>query len=174
VADPPAWQIERIRKDHERASFDCGVEELNVFLHKYARQSEEFGLARTFVAIKPGDPRVFGYYTVRNGEVEVQNLRPEETKRFPRYPVPVVHLARLAVDRSVQGQRLGEFLLLDALERALTVSKSVAAYAVEAVAINDAAKRFYLKYGFRELLDDKLHLYLSMKSIATLFGELSA
>ena len=172
MADPPALRIERIRKDHERASFDCGIEELNVFLSKYARQSEEFGLARTFVAIRPGETKVLGYYTVRNGETEVQNLRPEETKRFPRYPVPVVHLARLAVDRTAQGQRLGERLLLDAVERALAVSRSVAAYAVEVVAINDAAKRFYLKYGFRELLDDKLHLYLSMKTIARLFGKL--
>jgi ribosomal protein S18 acetylase RimI-like enzyme len=170
MADSPAWQIERIRKDHERASFDCGVEELNVFLRKYARQSEEFGLARTFVATTHGTPKVFGYYTVRNGEVEVQNLRPEETKRFPRYPVPVVHLARLAVDRTTQGQRLGERLLLNALERALMVSRSVAAYAVEVVAINDAAKRFYLKHGFQELLDDRLHLYLSTKTVAKLLG----
>lgn len=169
MGDSAAWRIERIRKDHVRESFDCGVEELNAFLRRYARQSEEFGLARTFVATKPGDPKIFGYYTVRNGEVEVQNLPPEETKRFPRYPVPVVHLARLAVDRAVQGQRLGERLLLDALEKALAVSRTIAAYAVEVVAINDVAKRFYLKYGFQELLDDKLHLYMSMKTVARLF-----
>ena len=169
MADAPAWQIERLRRDHERASFDCGVEDLNVFLHKYARQSEEFGLARTFVATRPGEAKVLGFYTVRNGEVGLRNLRAQETKRFPRYPVPVVHLARLAVDRTTQGQRLGERLLLDALERALAASKNVAAYAVEVVAIDDAAKSFYLKYGFQELLDDKFHLYLSMKTVARLF-----
>lgn len=143
---------------------------LDEFLRRYARQSEELALARTFVATKAEDLRVLGYYTVRNGQVEVENLPPEETKRFPRYPVPVVHLARLAVDRTAQGQRLGERLLLDSLERALAASKNVAAYAVEVVAIDDAARRFYLRYGFRELLDDKLHLYLSMKIVAALFS----
>lgn len=165
------WSIDRIRKDHEREAFDCGVGELDVFLRQYARQSEELGLARTFIATRPGERRVLGYYTVRSGSVEVQNLRPEEARRFPRYPVPVVHLARLAVDRSVQGQRLGERLLLDALERTLEVSRSVAAYAVEVVAIDETARRFYLKHGFQELLDDRLHLYLSMKTIARLFGK---
>ena len=162
------WRIQPIRKEHVRDSFDCGIDDLNVYLHKYARQSESLGLARTFVATRSGDLRVFGYYTVRSGEVEVENLRPEDARRFPRYPVPVIHLARLAVDRSVQGQGLGERLLIDALERAYAASRDVAAYAVEVVAIDDAAKRFYIKYGFQELLDDKLHLYLPMRTIAAL------
>jgi ribosomal protein S18 acetylase RimI-like enzyme len=75
------------------------------------------------------------------------------------------------VDLAVQGQGLGERLLLDALERILAASRNSAAYAVEVIAINDAAKRFYLKYGFQALLDDKLHLYLPMKTITTLFEE---
>jgi ribosomal protein S18 acetylase RimI-like enzyme len=170
VVDATSWIVEPIRKQHLRDSFDCGVPALDEFLRRYARQSEEMALARTFVATKVGDLRVLGYYTMRNGQVEVENLPPEETKRFPKYPVPVVHLARLAVDRTAQGQRLGERLLLDSLERALATSKSVAAYAVEVVAIDDAARRFYIKYGFRELHDDRLHLYMAMKSVATLFS----
>lgn len=166
----PALRIERIRKDHERAGFDCGNPELNEFLRKYARQNDELGLGRTFVAVRGGSPTVLGYHTLRNGEVEVANLPPEETKRFPRYPVPVVHFARLAVDRHSQGQRLGETLLLDGLERALAVSQTVAAYAVEVVAIDEAARAFYVKYGFRELKDDRRHLYLPMRTIAKLFG----
>lgn len=168
MVEPVPWRIERIRKDHARDLFDCGVEDLDLFIRRYARQSEELGLARTFVATRPGDSRVCGYYAVRSGEVEAGDLRPEEAKRFPRYPVPVVHLARLAVDRTAQGQRLGERLLMDVLERALAVSKEMGAYAVDVVAINEPAKRFYLKYGFRELLDDTSHLYLSMKTIAKL------
>lgn len=165
----PQWLIEPIRRDHVRESFDCGIDELSLFLRKYARQSEGLGLARTFVAVGRGEREVLGYYTIRSGEVEVLDLPPEDTKRFPRYPVPVVHLARLAVARSAQGQGLGEHLLLDALERSLVASRSVAAYAVEVVAINEGARRFYLKYGFQELLGDRLHLYLPMKTLAALF-----
>ncbi len=149
--------------------FDCGQPELNAFVHRYARQSDDLGLARTFVAVRPPARTVVGYHTLRNGEVEVDNLPADETKRFPRYPVPVVHLARLAVDRRSQGQRLGETLLLDALERSLVVSKSVAAFAVEVVAIDEAARAFYVRYGFTEFRDDRRHLYLSMKTVQALF-----
>jgi GNAT superfamily N-acetyltransferase len=165
-----ACRIERIRKDHERTAFSCGNADLDDFLRKYARQNDELGLARTFVAVRPGEEAVLGYHTLRSGEVAVEQFRPEETKRFPRYPVPVVHFARLAVDKRAQGQRLGESLLLDGLERALAVSRTVAAYAVEVVAIDESARAFYLKYGFQELMDDRRHLYLSMKTVEKLFG----
>lgn len=164
-----AWRIEPIRKDHDRAGFDCGNAELDGFLHRYARQNDDLGLARTFVVVRGGEKVVLGYHTLRSGQVEVDNLPSGEAKRFPRYPVPVVHLARLAVDRCAQGRRLGEFLLLDALERSLAVSRSIAAWAVEVVAIDDAARAFYLRYGFLELQDDRRHLYLPMRTVEKLF-----
>lgn len=163
------WALEPIRRDHVRDGFDCGNAELNDFLRRYARQSEDLAIARIIVAVEPEDPVVRGYYTMRTGHVEVKDMPALETKRFPRYPVPVVHLARLAVDRTAQGRRLGEILLLDALEKALRVSQQVAAYAVEVVAIDESARNFYLKYGFSELIDDRLHLYLPMRTVAMLF-----
>lgn len=163
------WRVEPIRKQHVRESFDCGSDELNDFLKKFARQNENADLSRTFVATKGEDLRVWGYYTLRSGSVSFKDMPPEETKRFPRYPVPVAHLGRLATDRQVQGQGLGAFLLVDALNRCYRASGQVAAYAVEVIAENLTAKSFYLKYGSKELLDDKLHLYLSMKTIAKLF-----
>lgn len=165
------WIFEPIRRDHARDSFDCGVAALNEFLKKFARQNEDLAIARTFVAVRTGDPLVRGYYTLRTGQVEIKDLPPEETKRFPRYPVPIIHLARLAVDKTAQGKRLGERLLLDALERALAVSRSAAAFAVEVIAIDDSARSFYLKYGFKELVDDRLHLYLPLGVIAKLFNQ---
>jgi GNAT superfamily N-acetyltransferase len=161
--DSPAWSIERIRKEHRREAFRCGEPSLDEYLIKYARQNDEKGLGRTFVATRPGDLIVLGYHTLRSGEVAASLLPEEERKRLPSYPVPVVHLGRLAVDRTVQKRRLGEALLVDALRRATAGSREVAAFAVEVVAISDAARAFYLKYGFRELHDDRLRLYLSMK-----------
>lgn len=169
MPDSVSWLLEPIRRDHVRDAFDCGNAGLNDFLRKFARQSEDLGVARTFAATRPKDPRVRGYYTLRTGQVEVKDWPAAETKRFPRYPVPVIHLARLAVDRSVQGQGLGEILLLDALEKALVVSRNVAAFAVEVTAIDDSARGFYLKYGFKELVEDRRHLYLSMRMVERLF-----
>ena len=166
---PLPWTIERITKSHDRATFDCGKPALNEFLQKHARQSQDLGIATTFAAVTAGQPKVHGYYTLRAGSVDIAALPPQDVKRLPRYPVPVVHLARLAVDRSVQGRGLGEFLLLDSFRRACeSVRSGVAAFAMEVFAIDDEARRFYLKYDFAEMLDDKLHLYLSMKKIAAL------
>ncbi len=169
VPDAPRWLIEPIRRDHARDGFDCGNADLDDFLRRYARQSESLSIARTLVAVRSKELIVRGYYTMRNGQVEVARLPQDETKRFPRYPVPVVHLARLAVDRSARGQGLGEFLLLHALGRALAASRSIAAFAVEVVAFDEAARGFYLKYGFKALVDDSLHLYLPMRTVEKLF-----
>lgn len=169
MPDAPPWIVEGIRKGHQRDRFDCGQASLDEFLHRYARQNDDLELGRTFVAILPGDLRVLGYYTLGAGSIEVEHLPEEERRRLPRYPIPVIHLGRLAVDRSVQSLGLGRFLLVNALRRAWTASREVAAFAVEIVAIDDRARAFYAKYGFRELRDDRLHMYLSMKSIGKLF-----
>jgi GNAT superfamily N-acetyltransferase len=91
-------------------------------------------------------------------------------KRLPRHPVPVVLLARLAVDLEAQGQGLGEGLLVDALERTVGLSNALGLHAVEVEAIDDAARSFYGKYGFVPLLDDERHLYLPVATIAAAFG----
>lgn len=88
--------------------------------------------------------------------------------KLPRYPIPVVHLGRLAVDKSFQGRRLGELLLMDALRRAQQVSDAIGVFAVEVVAIHEQARRFYEKYGFVSLKDDPNHLYMEMKLIRKL------
>jgi predicted GNAT family N-acyltransferase len=77
-------------------------------------------------------------------------------------------IGRIAVDQSVQGQGLGAFLLVDALRRSLQISEQVGIRAVEVDALDDSAKRFYLKFGFRSLLDDPRHLFLPMHEIRKL------
>ena len=113
--------------------------------------------------------RVLGYFSISAGQVSGADLPPEEAKRFPRYPVPVMILGRLAVDRGVQGQRLGNGLLVRGLEKARQVSEAIGVNAVAVFATNEAAREFYLKHGFRELLDDRMHLFMNMKTIRKLF-----
>lgn len=169
MTDSHSWIIEKLDKWHDRAAFVCGVPELDEYLRRFAGQNERSGLSQHFVAVaSAGDARILGYYALSAGSVAFE-LVPEELKnRLPRYPIPVAHIGRLAVDRSMQGRGLGEELLIDALARIARVGDEVGIHAVEVVAINDSARRFYLKYGFTPLYDDEQHLYLSMSVVRKL------
>ncbi|MBX3410699.1 MAG: GNAT family N-acetyltransferase [Phycisphaeraceae bacterium] len=92
----------------------------------------------------------------------------EQRQPLPKYPVPVALLGRLAVDTGLRGRGLGSHLLLDALCRVDRAGRPLGIHAVEVVAIEDASKQFYLKYGFTEWRDDPHHLSISMKTIRTL------
>jgi GNAT superfamily N-acetyltransferase len=116
------------------------------------------------VAVERGETVVKGYYTITSGAVSFKVV-PEN---LLRHPVPVVLLARLAVDRTTRGEGLGAMLLLHALKRAQDVSEQLGMHAVAVDALNDSARAFYLKYGFTELLDDPLHLFLPIKKIRQL------
>ncbi|MGQ0629191.1 MAG: GNAT family N-acetyltransferase [Phycisphaerales bacterium] len=111
------WLIEELAPDHDRSAFSCGHESLDSFLKQYAGQNQKTGVSRTFIALHPGERVVRGYYSLAAGSVRLEDLTDEQRKRLPKYPVPVAHLGRLAVDKSAQGQRLGSYLLLDALCR---------------------------------------------------------
>lgn len=167
-AEPIEWLIEELASDHDRGAFSCGHDSLDSFLKQYASQNQKTGVSRTFVALKRGEKVVRGYYSLAAGAVKLDNLTDEQRKRLPRYPVPVAHLGRLAVDKSTQRKGLGEHLLLDALCRVDRADRELGIHAVEVVAIDDAARHFYLKYGFTELRDDPHHLFISMKTIRQL------
>ena len=157
------FRIEPIAAGHKTRAFDCGDAELNSFLDRFALKNDKNDIGRTFVAVKPGETRVFGYYTISSGTVSFQQLPPD--LKLPKYPIPTAHLGRLAIDISVQGQGLGEALLFDALQRADSASQQIGIRAVELIAINQKAKDFYLKYGFQELIDDPLRLYLRIETV---------
>src|SRR5205807_5246280 len=136
--------IEPLDKRHRRDDFDCGEESLNQFLKLYARQNARSDLSKTFVAVRQGKTEVLGYYTLSSGSISFDVTH----EKMPRYPIPVAHLGRLAVDKRMQGQKLGELLLIDALERVVLASAGIGIYAIELYALSDSAKQFYLKYGF--------------------------
>ena len=154
--------IELLTEKHDRASFDCGEPSLNEYLQRFARQNAALFLGRTYVLVVPGQIRIEGYYTVSSGSVAREDM-PE--KRLPRYPVSVVLIGRLAVDRQAQGQGFGEFLLLDALKRSAQLAQHLGIYAVVVDALNEPARNFYRKYGFTETAGDPMRLYLPLKKI---------
>ena len=106
---------------------------------------------------------VVGYYTLA-GAVAFGNVPEQIARKLPRHPVPVVLLARLAVDRSVQSRGLGKALLVDALQCAVGISKFLG-IAVEVVAIDEQAAGFYTYFGFTPLLDNPRHMYLPISAI---------
>jgi GNAT superfamily N-acetyltransferase len=159
------WQIEPFNVSHQRGEFCCGKAPLDDFLRSLISQYEKRKLGRTYVAIVPGNPRVYGYYTLAASSVAFQSLPPGAAKKLPRHRVPVVLLGRLAVDKEAQGRGFGEELLMDALRRCVQLSQNIGIHAVEVMAIDADAKRFYLKYGFTPLADEELHLFLPIRTI---------
>jgi GNAT superfamily N-acetyltransferase len=134
---------------HSVAAFACGDDALDRWLTRSAGQSERRDAARTFVTAA-GDGTVLGYYTLVAGQIEHEEATLPVRKGLSRhFPVPVVILARLAVDRRSQGQGVGPRLLADALERTCRAAEDVAVRAVLVHAIDDRAASFYERFGFR-------------------------
>lgn len=159
-----AYSIVAIEDSHRREEFDCGEEALNNYLWRYARQNHERNIARTFVAVDKNE-RVLGYYSLASASIEFETLPAAHARRVPRYPVPAVRIARLVVDRSMQGKGLGGTLLADALRRVLTASAEVAVKVVLVDAKNDRAVAFYRRYGFMELSDAPMTLFLPIETV---------
>lgn len=168
-AVPSPWSIEPShRQTHDRAGFDCGVPELNEWLATKASQFEKKDLARIYVLVETGQTTVKGYYALSNHTVAYEVMPPDQAKGLPRIDLPVVLIGKLAVDRSVQGQRLGELLLMDALCRAEYLASKIGIRAVEVDAMDDSARQFYERYGFLSLADDRSHLFLPLSDIRQL------
>ena len=133
---------------HLLDSFDCGEASLDEWLKRRALANQLAGASRTFVVADVED-RVVGYYSLAAGAVS-RNLATGSVRRNMPDPVPVLVLARLAVDRHAQGMQLGAALLQDAVNRAVSVSQNAGVRALLVHALDDKAKQFYLHYGFAE------------------------
>jgi len=165
------WNFVAIDKKYQRDTFNCGYAILNDYLKKYARQNDNRGIAKTFLAIPAsGSLKIDGYYTVSASVIEYESLPEAYHRGMPAYPIPAMLIGRLAVDNSVKGQGLGGELLADALYRAVRASQEIGIYAVRVDAIDFQAKEFYLKYEFIPFQNNELSLFLPMATIVREFG----
>ena len=162
----PAWHEEPISKRHDREAFDCGEPALNEFLQRYARRSHDLGGAKTFLAVANADNEtILGFYSVSPASVEYART-PEIVRRgLGRYEVPVFRLARLAVNRKVQGQGLGGQLLLAAGRRCLLAAAEVGGVALLIDAKSEKVADWYAGYGAVPLTDAPLSLLLPLETI---------
>ncbi len=157
------WDEAPIAKRHDRAAFDCGDADLNLYLHKYARQNHESGGAKCFVAAPADAPaHILGFYTLSPASLEYSRTPALAKKGLARYDVPVFRLGRLAVDKTAQGRGLGGALLLRAAERCIRVAQDVGGVALLIDAKNDRAARWYESYGALRMDDAPLSLVLPL------------
>jgi GNAT superfamily N-acetyltransferase len=160
--------IEKLRSDHNLDGFDCGKEELNRFLKRHAWASQQANSAQTYV-VADGS-KVAGYYSLAAGSVTHADAPERVTKGLARLPIPVVLLARLAVDKTLHNKGVGSALLKDALLRTSYAADIVGARALLVHAKDDEAKSFYERFDFEASLSDPLHLFLLMKDIRVAIG----
>jgi len=146
---------------HQLGAFDCGVEALNLWLTRSARTAAASGTAATYVLCR--GERVVGYYALAMSAVARENA-PSRLRRGMPDPVPVVLLARLALDRSEHGHSLGGHLLVDALRRCVRGGNEFGARAVVVDAISPDAASFYRRFGFVDL--DGCRLWRRLSDIA--------
>ena len=156
-------RIEKLRPDHAIDGFDCGREELNRYLSRYAWANQQAGAAQTYVGLV-GDA-VVGYYTLAVGQITREEAPERLTKGLARHPVPVMLLARLAVTLNFKGQGVGKALLRDAMQRTLQAAEIAGIRAFAVHAKDDDAKRFYEKFDFIPSPVDPMHLFVLLKDV---------
>jgi hypothetical protein len=121
---PPLSEVEAISESHDVSRFDCGDHEsLNDWLKRFALTSQRNESARTYVVHR--NSLVVGYYSISAGSVSVEEAAVRISKGLRRHAIPVILLARLAVDKHEKGAGLGKTLLKDALARIAQAADTV-------------------------------------------------
>jgi GNAT superfamily N-acetyltransferase len=162
--------IEKLRANHELAQFDCGKEELNRFLTRFALTNQQAQNAQTYVACRAGQAAVVGYYSLAFGSVAHEQTPERIKKGLARHPIPVMILSRLAIDQGAQCQGLGQGLLKDALERTMRAADIGGLRAVLVHAKDDAARAFYQHFNFEPSPTDPYHLFVLTKDLKRIIG----
>lgn len=147
-------------------AFDCGSPALNQFLQRYAFVNQKANSAQTYVCCVEG--AVVGYYNLVVGSVEPEAAR--VLKGLARHPVPVMILARLAVDQRHQRKGLGQALLKDALLRTAQAADIAGIRALLVHAKDEAARQWYESWEFEPGPTDAFHLFLMLKDLKSLLG----
>jgi GNAT superfamily N-acetyltransferase len=163
----PVSSPEHLTTEHDVLDFDCGVPELDNWLKRRAFQNEGSRASRTFVVTAGG--RVVGYYALATGAVAHTTATGRVRRNMPE-PIPVMVLARLAVDRTHQGTGLGAALLKDALLRTLSAGEIAGIRAILLHAVSEEAKRFYVHHGFAESPVDPMTMMITLAHVERALG----
>lgn len=156
-------RIEKLATGHDVSHFDCGKDALNRFLQRFALANQKANAAQTYVLSRSG--LVVGYHSLAVGAVEHDSAPRRVGQGLARHAVPVMLLARLAVDRSAQGRGLGKALLKDAILRTAQAADIAGIRALLVHAKDEEARAWYERFDFEPSPTDPFHLFLLMKDI---------
>jgi GNAT superfamily N-acetyltransferase len=158
--------MEKLTADHDVSRFRCGRDALDAFLRRHALPNQLLGSSTTFVSCMKETQRVAGFYSLVASYAGREDAPLYISDEMPfGYPIPVILLARLAVDRAYQGQKLGRKLLLDAMKRSVNAAEHVGVRALAVRALDIEARRYYVRWGFEPDPQQPLLLYLRMDVI---------
>lgn len=153
---------------HRLEAFDCGKPALTDWLLRHANQAQGSGSARTFVVCDAD--RVAGYFSLTVGQIDTLEA-PERVRRgMGQYPIPLVILARLAVDLDYQGQGLGVSLLQDAVRRTIAIAEHAGIRALLTHPIDADTEAFYRRFGFESTPENERQLILLLKDARRFAG----
>lgn len=157
------FRIEKLDRSHAVDAFDCGEPALTRFLTRFALSSQQSNAAATYVGL--ADDQVIGFYSLVVGEVQYEGAPERLTKGLAQHPVPLMLLARLAVDQAWQGRGIGAGLLKDAMLRTLQAADIAGIRALAVHAKDEGARAFYQHFDFIDSPSDPLHLFLLIKDL---------
>lgn len=157
------FRIEKLTRHQSVDAFDCGHDALNRHLCRFALPNQQANAAQTYLGL--ADDQVAGFYTLAVGEVAFEGAAPRLKQGLARHPVPVMLLARLAVDLRYQGHGVGAGLLKDAIVRTLGAADIAGIRALVVHAKGDSARAFYERFDFVSSPSDPLHLFALIKDL---------
>lgn len=156
-------RIEKFQREPAVEAFDCGVAEPNSFLQRFALINQQNGPSQTYIGLV--DRTVAGYHSLAFGQVTHAHTPERVTKGLSHHPIPIMLLARLAVDRAWQGQGIGSGLLKDAMLQTLNAADIAGIRALTVHAKDEKARAFYEHFDFIHSPSDPFHLFILLKDV---------
>jgi GNAT superfamily N-acetyltransferase len=154
-----AIRFELLERRHQRATFTCGVPELDDWFRSRASQDQRRRVAQVFVAID--EEGIAGFYSLSMFTLALDSIPSELGRKLPRYDaIPAALLGRLARHTRLAGTGIGDLLIADAITHVLAATTSVAAYAIVVDAKDERGRAFYESHGFIPLPSRPDRLFL--------------
>ncbi len=155
--------VKEINPKSRLKKFDCEVKVLNEFLSRYAVKNDALGIGRTFVALTQ-DNQIAGYFTLATAQVTFQEIPAEYKINLPKYPIPALRIARLAVNKDFKQKGIGKWLLSQAFIKTVQVADVTGLYLI-IVDAKETSRTFYEHYGFQKLHNEDLTYFILVDTV---------
>ena len=161
--------VKEINPKSHLKKFDCEVKDLNDFLSRYAVKNDTLGIGRTFVALTQ-DNQIAGYFTLATAQVTFQEIPAEYKINLPKYPIPALRIARLAVNKDFKQKGIGKWLLSQAFIKTVQVADVTGLYLI-IVDAKETSRTFYEHYGFQKLHNEDLTYFILVDTVKKAMNE---